>query len=428
MKFGIYGDLGASMTSMLPSKFVLPGSFYTPLAVLLSIPLSLPLHAQQIMAGSGPGNLVRTFSTDEAVLDAGEIRKDLPCNVTPVKPALGFDLRFHSGYEITVPLKELAGNEDLLTIIFRVTPDADKNNPTYFSQHFSVPKIEDEAKGDAYLSGNFDAGEGKYHLDWLMRDRAERVCSSSWDIDAAVTAKDKQGELSMAANSILSSDNEVFREEPPVHRGGPDGSLNVKVMVNFAPQHASSAILKPLDTSALVSILRNISREPRICKFSIVAFNMTEQRVLYRQENTDQIDFPALGNAVQSLAPGRVDFKKLAVKNSETEFLATLLQNELKKDEPDAVILAGPKVMLDESVPADSLKTLENINYPVFYMNYNLEPQRNPWRDAIGNAVKKLRGYEYTISRPRDLWTAWSDIMSHIVKMKPGRQVTASSK
>ena len=206
-----------------------------------------------------------------------------------------------------------------------------------------------------------------------------------------------------------------------------DGMLNVKVMVNFAPQHASSATLKPLDTSALVSILRNISREPRICMFSVVAFNMTEQRVLYRQDNADQIDFPALGNAVQSLAPGRVDFKKLVVKNSETDFLASLLRSELKKDQTDALILAGPKVMLDESVPPDSLKTLEDISYPVFYMNYNLEPQRNPWRDAIGNAVKKLRGYEYTISRPKDLWSAWSDIMARIVKLKPGRQIAASS-
>ncbi len=416
------------MPSMLPLKFVPPRRFCTHIVILLSLPLSV-LNAQQVMQGSGPGNLVRTFSTDEAVLDAGETRKDLPCNVTSVKPVLGFDLRFHAGFEITVPLKELAGTEDLLTIIFRVTPDADKDSPIYFSQRYSVPKIEDDAKGDAYLSGNFDSGEGKYHVDWLMRDRAERVCSSSWDIDANVSPKDKQGDLSVAANTILGSDNELFVDEPPVRRTSADGALNVKVMVNFAPQKASSATLRPLDTSALVSILRNISREPRICKFSIVAFNMTEQRVLYRQDNADQIDFPALGNAVQSLAPGRVDFKKLSVKNSETDFLSALLQKELKQSaaEPDAVILAGPKVMLDESVPADSLKTLENINYPVFYMNYNLEPQRNPWRDAIGNAVKKLRGYEYTISRPKDLWTAWSDIMSRIVKLKPGRQVATSS-
>lgn len=379
------------------------------------------------MRGDGPGGQLRPFNTDEAVLDAGETRKDLPCTVTPVKAALGFDLRFHSGYEITVPLKELAGNEDLLTIIFRVTPDADKDNPIYFSQHYSVPKIDDDAKGDAYLSGGFDSGEGKYHVDWLMRDRAERVCSSSWDMDAEVNPKDKQGDMSVPPNSILAADNDLFKDEPPVPRDHTDGMLNVKVMVNFAPQDAASATLKPLDTSALVSILRNISREPKICKFSVVAFNMTEQRVIYRQDNADQIDFPALGSALHSLAPGRVDFKKLAVKNSETDFLASLLETELKKDQPDALILAGPKVMLDESVPADSLKTLGDINYPVFYMNYNLEPIRNPWRDAIGVAVKKLRGYEYTISRPKDLWSAWSDIMSRIVKLKPGRQLAASS-
>ena len=31
-------------------------------------------------------------------------------------------------------------------------------------------------------------------------------------------------------------------------------------------------------------------------------------------------------------------------------------------------------------------------------MNYDLSPQQNPWRDSIGNVVKRLRGYEYTIT------------------------------
>jgi len=82
------------------------------------------------------------------------------------------------------------------------------------------------------------------------------------------------------------------------------------------------------------------------------------------------------------------------------------------------VIFAGPKVMLDDHAPIDSLKELSGVNCPVFYMNYVLTPQQNPWRDSIGNVVKRLRGYEYTISRPRDLWTSWSDIMGHIVKLK----------
>ena len=165
----------------------------------------------------------------------------------------------------------------------------------------TVPSIEENAKGDAYLQGMFDLGEGKYHVDWLIRDRTERVCSSFWDIEAELPA---QGQGHGARRSrpawCRPRDKEPFKQEPPVERTEREGPLNVKVMVNFAPQNAQSATLQPLDTNALLSILRSIAREPRIGKFSIVAFNMQEQRVLYRQEDTSQIDFPALGEALDS--------------------------------------------------------------------------------------------------------------------------------
>lgn len=60
-------------------------------------------------------------------------------------------------------------------------------------------------------------------------------------------------------------------------------------------------------------------------------------------------------------------------------------------------------------------------------MNYNLYPQANPWRDAIGHMVKALKGYEYTISRPRDMWIAVSDAVSRIVKSRNGKQVASVS-
>jgi hypothetical protein len=185
--------------------------------------------------------------------------------------------------------------------------------------------------------------------------------------------------------------------------------------------------MQPIDTSALVSILRNISREPRICKFSIVAFNMNEQRVVYRQDDADQIDFPQLGKALSSLKLGMIDYKKLSDPHSGSDFLARLVLDELGNNKADAVIFAGPKVGQSDNVPPDNLKDLTSVSYPVFYMNYNLSPQQNPWRDPIGNVVKRLRGYEYTITRPRDLWTSWSDIMSRIVKLKLVATVATSS-
>src|SRR5579871_1976117 len=418
------GTPGAIVVAMSNLRLPVTRSSWT----LFSIGILLAgcAQAQTVMRGSGPDGMVRIFNTDSAVLEAQEVRKDLPCTVTPIKPNLGFDLRFHAGYEVSIPLNDLSGSEDMLTMLFRVTPQGQQDDPIYFSQRLSVPAIEADAKGNAYLQGNFEVGEGNYHVDFLVRDRAERVCSFYWDAQAELPAKDKQLVLMMPPGTVQ-AEQEPFKDEPPVQRPETEGPLNVKVIVNFAPQNANSATLQPLDTNALLSILRSIAREPRIRKFSIVAFNMQELRIVYRQEDTDQINFPALGEALNSLNLGTVDLKRLSQKHGETEFLTGLLTQEVSnKDHPDAVIFAGPKVMLDDNLPQDSLNQLASVDFPVFYMNFNLNPQANPWRDAIGNAVKHLKGYEYTISRPRDLWYAWTEIMTRIVKTR-GTKVALGS-
>jgi hypothetical protein len=382
--------------------------------------LSSQARAQSQLAGSG-GNGLHMMNTDLTVLEAQDVRKDLPCSVTPAKPLLGFDLRFHAGYEVNVPLKELSGSENKLTIIFRVTADGHKDDPMYFVQHVHVPSIEEEAKGEATLGGAFDLGEGSYHVDWLMRDRSERVCSFYWDSEATLPAKDKQIALEMAPGAVRRSQEEQFIEDPPVERTPSTGApLNIKVLVNFAPQNFDSPTLRPMDTVALVSILRRISREPQFGKFSLVAFNIQEQRVLYRQSSSERIDFPALGQALQSVKLGTVDMKRLAQKHGDTDFLTDLIKKEMSaEDHPDALVFAGPKIMLDAAVPQDTLTPIANdVDYPVFYMNYNLNPNGVPWKDSISRAVKVFRGTEYTISRPRDLWFSVTEMVSRIVKSR----------
>jgi hypothetical protein len=119
--------------------------------------------------------------------------------------------------------------------------------------------------------------------------------------------------------------------------------------------------------------------------------------------------------------------KQLSQKHGDAEYLAGLMTKEIKgnPDPPDAVIIAGPKVAIDDSLPPDALKQLGEVKFPVFYMNCNLEPTANPWRDAIGNAVRALKGAEYTITRPRDVFFSWSEIVGRIVKSKFGKTVAA---
>ena len=279
------------------------------------------------------------------------------------------------------------------------------------------------------MSGLIDLGEGNYHIDWLMRDRTERVCSFYWDPQAELPARDKEMELSIADGAIEQASLEQFTAEPPVERALNAEPLNIKVLVNFAPQRARSSALRPIDTQALITMMRRVSREPQFGKFSVVAFNIQEQRVLYRQSSSNKIDFPAMGEAVEGVQPGAIGVRQLSQKHGETEFLADLIKQEFgSADRPDAVIIASPKAWLDEALPDEELNEVApGVDYPVFYMNYNLFPQQMPWKDSISKAVKAFHGTEFTVSRPRDLWVAVSEMVSRIVKLKGGKSAKAAS-
>lgn len=391
------------------------------LVISISLVFNLVAAAQDILSGSEPGSGPVLFNSDEMVLGSGEPRKDLACSVTPWKAQLGFDMKFHGGYDVSLPLHEIEGNGNQLSILFRVTPKANQADPVYFVQHFVVPPIEENAGGYTRLEGRFDLGEGTFHVDWLMRDLKGRFCSVYWDTDASLASKDRQVSVALPPQAVRPLEAEQFQDEPPLPRVQ-DRALNVKVLMNFAPPNPASAALDPSDTLALVSILRSISRNPQIGKLSLVAFNAQEQKEFYRQEYSERVDFPALGESLKQVKLGTVDLSRLAQKHPGTEFLSSLVKNEVGGDpHPDALIFVGPKSLLDSNVPQDDLKQVGELDYPVFYMNYNADPQAVPWRDAIGRMVKFFKGREYTISGPRDLWNAMTEMVSRITKSKESK-------
>ena len=394
---------------------------------MCAVLVAVPAFSQVLIKPSQPGERVNLMPSDLTILDAGQERKDLPCNVTQRKPDLGFDLRFHAGYDVSIPMSELVGEGQMLTVVFRVTPKDATARPANFVQHFTVPAISDDAKGDATLQGMIDLGEGGYHVDWLMRDRDERVCASSWDLDATLSTKDKPIPLFLSPDHVEQASAEPFFNDPTTQSPRTsDNNLSLKLLVNFAPQNADSAALQRSDTDALVSILKTIERDPRVAHVSLVAFNINEGKIVYRQDSVDQIDFPALGKALDQMKLGTVNIQKLNQKHSDTDFLDSLITSEVTPGtHADAVIFAGPKAMLDANVPQEDLRRIGGIECPVFYMNYNLDPQAVPWKDSISHAIRSFNGTEYTISRPRDLWFSTVEMFSRIVRHKREHALSA---
>ncbi len=387
-------------------------------AILLCIGLCPALSAQVIMRNLEPGGSGRLFPSDAAVLDLREVRDTLPCVVKPVRPELGFDLAFHTGYEVHMRLRDLAGPAtSVVTAIFRVTPDSNPDHPVYFEQKWRVPPIPEDAAGSTSLEGAFDIGEGAYQVDWLMRDRHERVCSAFWRISSRMPARESFGVAGLNPGSVVSTGADLY-SEPEISRSDIGQGLSVAILLNVAPSRPDSTVLSPADSDALLAILRGIGRDSRIGRFSVTAFNFDVRRVIFQKENVRETDFPSLKKAMGALKLGTVSIGQLAEKNAEARFLVQLAAEQIQGSRPDAMIFVGPKTPDETAIDRDLLNQLGEVSCPVFYLTYTTE-HSNVWRDLIGSAVKYWRGREFSISRPVDLVSAWSKIMSQLRSENP---------
>lgn len=348
-----------------------------------------------------------------------EYRRDFPCSVTLIKPDLGFDFAFHSGYDVVMPVNALvnAGNE--LNIVLKISKQDSRDNVPYYGTQkvpVPIPSVQMNSKGNAEVRGYFLLGEGRYHVEWGMTDQRSRACTSSWDFETKVPPKHAAMSAWIQTAAVQGVSDMWFDEKPHIDRVPQAEVLGVDIIVNFAPQHEDSVTLDGHDLECVIAMLRRIVSDPHIGSCSVVACSLATQQVLYRQENAADIDFPALGAALNNLHLGLVDVKDLAA-NSPEQFAANLVNEQSRKRGRDALLIIGPNTG-PTSTRRQILETVKDLDRPVFYLSYNAEPLSSPWRDLIGNLVRHKHGVEYTITQPEDLFKAWSEIISRIAQTR----------
>jgi hypothetical protein len=360
---------------------------------------------------------LRLHNSDAAVLESDESRNELPCRVSPEKPALRYDLRLYVDYKISVPLKNLEPRGEKLDVLLRVTPLADTNSVVYMSNRFLVPPIPDDAKGEGIFDEGFAVGPGRYRVDWLMRDARGRYCSSHWQTEAKLATGEKNLPMGLQPNVVLPRPDELYTRQRVSDAKGPN-PMHVKVLLNVTPGNAGRVLLDSGETEVLESLLQNLGREPRFSSFRLVAFNHRSQRVIHRQEDVRQIDIGALQSALAKSGAGTINYRSLQDPHGESKFIAGILAGEIAADaaQPDVVIVAGPKTSVDGKVPLEQLlRDRAEVNCPIFYFSYVADPMREPFRDSIGAALKAYKTTsQYTITRPRDMEIAISHLLSWV--------------
>ncbi len=380
--------------------------------------LALAASGQQVIQEGPTGLPFQPLMSDLAVLDAGEPRDDLRCVVRPLPPKLEFDLNFQAGFVTQVPLAELAGSGGQLRVLFRIESLDGGMEPVWFKDQYTVPAIEPDAKGDATLPGKYRLGPGQYKVSWLMRDRSERVCASSWEVKARDI--DPLSGLAAAPDAPKADavDTDIFSEEPPVRRAR-GRLLHAKLLVSFTPMDVTKVKLNDYDLRSVVSMVRAIARQPQIGSFSLGAYQAHQETVLFEQEEATRIDFPALGEAIRSHIGGTVNLEQLQDKRSGEKFLKEMLRAQLGPESApaDIVIFVGPKVVFERQPSALAAKDPQRPPPPMHYFIYNPNPRSYPWKDALSAALGSLAVKEKEISIASELGRAMQTLVADLDRL-----------
>ena len=334
------------------------------------------------------------------------------------KPALNFEFRFQSGYVIHCPYLQFGAKETTLGTFLRVTPEG--RPAVLLGEKLKVPGIPPEMVGRVdykklkndviRTSGVFTVGVGRYLVEVLAIDDRGRSSKGRWTIAAAPDKKQR----SIASDVPPLTAREVsFR--PWMGRLNPRG-LRLTMLVDAAPRSRREVELHAWDVAFLVDTLSSLLEQVPCKSVRLIAFNLDQQRVLYRQDSfAGGRQFLDLQNGIRSLNLGTIDVHVLERrKTGWAELLADLTNKEATAEVPsDAVIFIGPTTRLYQHVPKELIKPPETAKPRFFYFQFftspwgSLRPYYNgrppEFDDTIAFLTKARHGAVFNVVTPEEL-------------------------
>ena len=366
-------------------------------AILLSVAsAATAVRAQLPLAPDDVKKVTASFDSSEP--------DSLRCAIDEWKPSLDFALRFVTGYAVRCPVGEFEGEKARVLIYLRVTPAG--KSPTLFGSAFHLPELSPamrkaagkdvrKMKNEVGMSGVICVGAGEYSIEALVIDDKNRTCRRRWKVQ--VTPKKDQREVRLAIDPLTVEpiDRVSWNITPPAERGG----LHLTVFIDAAPIYPYQPVLRAWDRAFLLECVFSVLRQTPYKSVRVIAFNLEQQREIFREEHFDARAFLALSHALKEIETASVSVQALKRRNS-PEFLATLANKELDgPDRSDAVIFLGPHARMDVKVNDGLLAARKPESPPFFYFEY-FPFIGGDFPDAIQRLVKSADGRTFAIHSP----------------------------
>jgi len=296
-----------------------------------------------VCAGASLAQHVTTVDKLPAAVNgfyASRTQTQLPCEVTPAKPALNFGFRFQAGYVLRTSLDLYqGGGKHHWYIVFRVTPEENPGEPVYFLDSIDLPA--DPQPGlIAVTSGAFFVGQGRYDVKWSLLDDLGRVCRQAWALDARLSGKERSATVLMPASSAGDYSWHPATVAPVVSGKHP---RRITILLNAAlPVARKDAGTAVSQWGTLLSMLASLLERMRADTVRLVVFNLDQQRELFRQEAFTAREMDRVAHLADGTERWAVDYHVLLKPLGGWDLLSDLESKEMHATAPsDTVIFLG---------------------------------------------------------------------------------------
>ncbi len=325
--------------------------------------------------------------------------KPLRCDASYLRPLLNYSFRFQAGYIVRVPMEQYQGPGHVWVILERITPEGDPAKAVYLGDKFMLPEVP-KTNVELPVVGGYLLGEGRYRVDWMMWDDLGRMVVKQWTLEAVRTYANRNVKMAIAPGTVAEFS---LRGAGTARPADDAAAIRLTVLMEAAPMSWRRVRLRATDQIMLLGGLSALLERVPAKWVRLVVFNLDQQRELYRKANFSLDDLDAVGQAINQTELGRVDYHVLQRPKGHLDFLAGLLNREVRETEaPDVVLVLGPRPHFTEKIPARALE--KTVGTPRFlYLQFQpFLRTRAEAPDTIQSAVKSMRGRTLVISTPAD--------------------------
>lgn len=330
----------------------------------------------------------------------------LACEVQPVKPFLDFALRFDAGYFVRCPLQQFAGHEAGLVTFLRVRPE--HGAAVVLVERYRIPAMPADLHSKvngrrftslAEFSGAFAIGEGEYAVDLLVADDHDRIFHKNWKAKAALRGEEKRALVTMKPDSAAGLGVPVWKPDAVEREAG----VRLTVLLDAAPIDPYALKLRAWDRAFLLDSLSSLLHHISPSSTRVVAFNLEQQKEVFRKDGFGRADFRRLAESLRELELGTVSYRVLNRQQGWSELLADLVARETgAAADGDVVIFLGPNTRIAQKIPEQMVRTGKETGARLFYFEYFPHPGAE-FPDAIQRLTSMLNGTTLKIHSPGDL-------------------------